>query len=484
MASQQSQQSLHLHYETSDNETSTYNSTDLNDTWDYVEQSPMDIGNTGTSKRSLSDSENSDFNDKISSKKHVSGSTKIVFHDFQNQNAVVFAESRDVNLGKTNPIFIAKTINDLVGHVNKVINTQNGLKILCRKSQANILSKENKFGMYSCTFSVQNAPKQKIKGIAHGIPLDMNLAEIKKELEKNNAVKIEQIKRLQKFDKIKKEKIDTESIILDYGQEIEFPKYMYLGYRRITVKQFIPYPVRCFKCQKFGHVKENCRAKVKCPICSEEHTFENCDKKDMKKCCNCGQNHSAGYKGCEEFLKAKKIREYSFSQKISYAEATKQIRTATDTSNIINQEENVQQKSNNEDQIVTKVFEKVQSHTKKNEEAIIEKVVDQLQTQSKNDEKQFIDQIFEQFQSKTSDYEEIITDKITEKIKSNTKCTCKCRITPEAIFVFIIRAMKYFKDDSFLKKSSDSQIRHLAHLFKVCTLIMLNQDKVYEILRS
>ena len=132
---------------------------------------------------------------------------------------------------------------------------------------------------------------------------------------------------------------------------------------------------------------------------------------------------------------------------------------------------------------MTKVFEKVQSHTKKNEEAIIKKVVDQLQTQSKN-EKQFIDQIFEQFQSKTSDYEEIITDKITEKIKSNTKCTCKCRITPEAIFVFIIRAMKYFKDDSFLKKSSDSQIRHLAHLFKVCTLIMLNQDKVYEILRS
>ena len=196
------------------------------------------------------------------------------------------------------------------------------------------------------------------------------------------------------------------------------------------------------------------------------------------------KNHSAGYKGCEEFLKAKKIREYSFNQKISYAEATKQIRTATDTSNIINQQENVQQKSNNEDQIVTKVFEKVQSHTKKNEEAIIEKVVDQLQTQSKNDEKHFIDQIFEQFQSKTSDYEEIITDKITEKIKSNTKCTCKCRITPEAIFVFIIRAMKYFKDDSFLKKSSDNQIRHLAHLFKVFTLIMLNQDKVYEILRS
>ena len=64
-------------------------------------------------------------------------------------------------------------------------------------------------------------------------------------------------------------------------------------------------------------------------ICSNNHTYENCNNKQNVKCCNCGQSHSAGYKGCEEFLKAKKIKEFSHNNRISYAEATKQIKTNT-----------------------------------------------------------------------------------------------------------------------------------------------------------
>ena len=106
---------------------------------------------------------------------------------------------------------------------------------------------------------------------------------------------------------------------------------MYFGYKRINVKEFIPYPVRCFKCQKYGHVSQNCRGTTKCPICGNNHTFEQCDNKQNRKCCNCRLSHSAGYKGCEEFLKAKKIKQFSHSNKISYAEATKQLKTTNVT---------------------------------------------------------------------------------------------------------------------------------------------------------
>ena len=83
----------------------------------------------------------------------------------------------------------------------------------------------------------------------------------------------------------KKEKIDTESLIIEFGSDsaIEFPLHLYLGYKRITVKEFIPYPIRCFHCQKFGHISQNCRSKQKCPICSEEHSFDQqCKNKDKK----------------------------------------------------------------------------------------------------------------------------------------------------------------------------------------------------------
>ena len=505
MASSQSE-SLHLHLDESnisENETNIVVSSDLNVTWDYSDESSMETGITtqGKRPRPLSDSENSDsyeHDERVSTKKHnVSGSTFQTINEYQsqNQNVVVFIESNNVNLSKTNPIFIAKTINDLVGHVQKVINTQNGLKIICKKSQANILCKEKRFGMYNCHCTIKSVPKPKIKGICHGIPKDMDLEEIKEELENANSLKIEQIYRMQKYDKIKQEKTDTDSIIIEYGQDIEFPLQMYLGYRRIYIKQFIPFPTRCFKCQKFGHVSKNCRSKAKCPNCGEEHKFEDCNQKEIKKCCNCGLNHSAGYKGCEAFLKAKQIKEYSYNKKITYAEATKQITKPTNTSSHAVQQEKVLFEANNEhhivskmnsneDQIVTKVIEKIQTNNKENEGAIVEKVVEQVKTQAKHNEQEFIDQMLEKIRSKTSDYEQEITDKITEKIMSTTQNSCKCGLTPETIFVFFFRAMKYFKDESFIRKSSDSQIRHLAHLFRICTHITLNQDKVYDILHS
>ena len=77
-----------------------------------------------------------------------------------------------------------------------------------------------------------------------------------------------------------------------------------------------------------------------------------------------------------------------------------------------------------------------------------------------------------------------ITQKITEKVMSNTQSDCKCRMTPEAVFVFIIKAIRYFQDDKFLRKRTDNQIRSLAHVFRTCTLITLNNDKVYYILHS
>ena len=44
------------------------------------------------------------------------------------------------------------------------------------------------------------------------------------------------------------------------------------------------------------------------------------------------------------------------------------------------------------------------------------------------------------------------------------------RTPPEGFLVFILRAVKYFRDDNFLMKNSDNQIRLLAHISETCTL--------------
>ena len=454
-------------------------------------------------KRVRSESEDSDPSEN-NSKKHIPT------HDYTRLGTsshsqslvqivqIVFAESDDVNLSKINPIYVAQTLNDLVGRVEKVFNTQNGLKILCNKRQANLLKKEQKFGRYRCIFTIKNSIdlKPKIKGIIHGIPLDTDISEIEKELQSQNSC-VEKAFRLQKFDKIQEKKIDTESIIIVLTSEIDFPSHVYLGYRRLTVKEFVPHPIRCFKCQKFGHISKNCRGKQKCPLCSENHSFVECQNKENKKCTNCGGSHSAGFKGCPVFVKAKEIKEFSVKKKITYAEATKQIKLIK---NMENQTEQTPVVENiNEDQVINKIFEKIINQSKQNKEQIVDEIVEQMHTQNKQNEEQIIDKIVEQVETKSKENEEKTLEKISDNILVKTKeyqvelvdnmmrkteHHCKCEFSPEGLLVFIIRALKCFKSDKFLKNSGDFQSRLLIDIFEKCTDIKIDEIKFKKIIQS
>lgn len=81
----------------------------------------------------------------------------------------------------------------------------------------------------------------------------------------------------------------------------------YFMHRRVTVEA--PHkrsgPVQCLNCQEYGHTKTYCKLPSVCVVCGELHATTKCDKpKDdsrVKKCSNCGGNHTANYKGCPVF---------------------------------------------------------------------------------------------------------------------------------------------------------------------------------------
>lgn len=61
-------------------------------------------------------------------------------------------------------------------------------------------------------------------------------------------------------------------------------------------------PKQCYNCQEFGHTKNMCRLSAICVICAERHHTSRCDKDKsddgVKKCNNCGEKHTANWKGC------------------------------------------------------------------------------------------------------------------------------------------------------------------------------------------
>ena len=92
-----------------------------------------------------------------------------------------------------------------------------------------------------------------------------------------------------------------------------------------SVREYIPPPIRCFKCQRFCHVASQCRDKIRCAKFGGDHEYDKWDKDAVLKCCNCVGNHSAAYGGCEKHKEAREVQKVKIINKVSYAGATKKI---------------------------------------------------------------------------------------------------------------------------------------------------------------
>ena len=103
----------------------------------------------------------------------------------------------------------------------------------------------------------------------------------------------------------------------------QLPTEVRVGYLLFKVKSYIPKPLRCFNCNRFGHVASNWRGKKRCSNCGGEHEWKDCSA-PVKKCPNCAGEHSASDKICPRFTKESVVLKIKHTQNLTYAEACKQ----------------------------------------------------------------------------------------------------------------------------------------------------------------
>ena len=77
------------------------------------------------------------------------------------------------------------------------------------------------------------------------------------------------------------------------------PELMQINKREYRIDPYVPQVVRCYRCQRLGHVQRQCTAKTQtCPTCGQKgHDAKKCTAKD-KHCTNCSGSHSAVYFRC------------------------------------------------------------------------------------------------------------------------------------------------------------------------------------------
>ena len=84
---------------------------------------------------------------------------------------------------------------------------------------------------------------------------------------------------------------------------------------KFAVRPYVTKPVRCYRCQRFGHIAAACLARTeRCSICSGLHRTQQCLTKVQNsvtvtlKCANCGEEHSANSNRCPVFREKMQIK--------------------------------------------------------------------------------------------------------------------------------------------------------------------------------
>ena len=242
---------------------------------------------------------------------------------------IVQGTSKDSPLAKLNPFAIEKGLKGLAGTPTSVKRLRSGdliIEVSKRSHSENLLRSKM---LANCP--IQVVPHRSMnskKGVIRCRDLaDTSEEEILDNLSSQGITEVRKI-RVQRDGR----RINTGTIILTFGLPV-LPTSVKIGFLRVKVDVYIPNPLRCFKCQRYGHHRMACKRELTCAKCGTTgHEDKECRQKPH--CVNCDGDHGSFSRDCPLWKKEKDIQTIKVTQGISFPEARKVVeqRGSTPTS--------------------------------------------------------------------------------------------------------------------------------------------------------
>lgn len=99
------------------------------------------------------------------------------------------------------------------------------------------------------------------KGVITGVPVSVGMEEIKKNVRGRKVIKAQSLKTTREG-----RKKESETILIEF-EEDNIPLKVFLGFLSYPVRVYVPKPLRCFNCQRFGHIAGKCKEQRICARC-------------------------------------------------------------------------------------------------------------------------------------------------------------------------------------------------------------------------
>ncbi|GBN43363.1 hypothetical protein AVEN_80825-1 [Araneus ventricosus] len=224
------------------------------------------------------------------------------------------------------PFLVERAITGSIGDVKSTKKLRSGdllVEVQSRKQSEQIV-KLKTFSNILVTVS-PHATLNSSKGvITCGELLNVPTEEILKELQGQGVSHVRRIS-IRRDGQL----LNTKHLILTFDSA-KLPENIKAGYMRLSVRTYIPNPLRCFKCQRFGHSKTSCRGTLTCARCAEiGHESTDCTR--TEKCVNCKGEHTSFSRNCIAWKREKEIITTKIKKQISYPEARELVNSQTPT---------------------------------------------------------------------------------------------------------------------------------------------------------